>query len=190
MGGMTWLGNRFLSVVLAIALVAAAALPIAAPADPPARASAELAEAESEVEEEECEEFELADLEGLIEEFCVEEEPEEAEDGAPVECLLRTARARVVAYPTTDRMKLTVGYTTHEPTKATIELRRGPQKLVSTQRHLGRSGVIRLTKKLSDGQMRKVEAADHVNVRVNVAGVPGSCKRLGSLSPRPVLSPR
>lgn len=80
----------------------------------------------------------------------VEAEEEEAEASYPAECVLRSAKAH--ASVKKNKLKLTIGYTTSEPTKATIVVRYGAAKLSSFQRHLRRSGVLRVTKKLKNVQ--------------------------------------
>ncbi|HMC49194.1 MAG TPA: hypothetical protein VKH20_00970 [Solirubrobacterales bacterium] len=111
-----------------------------------------------------------------------EEECEaEAEDAgfSPAEdCYLRTATARVVAYPDREMMRLTLGYTTYTPAPATVEY--GAKKdphLGSVRRQLGRSGVLRLSKHLASGQMTKVETSGHFTVTVRVPEAPRACQR-------------
>ncbi len=53
-------------------------------------------------------------------------------------------------------MKLTVGYTTTGSTAATVELRSGSKQIASVRRHLGRSGVLRITKKLGKERIERV----------------------------------
>lgn len=99
-------------------------------------------EAEAAAEEEgECEEAE----EGFEEE-CeeVESEPRSAGRKAAEDCLLRSARGHASVDPRSRKLKLTIGYTTYEPVKAKIKV----GHLATIQRHLGRSGVLRITKKL------------------------------------------
>jgi hypothetical protein len=97
------------------------------------------AEAATEEVEEECEEVE----EGFEE--CEEVEAETARAAsAREECILRTARAHAALDRRGKKLKLTIGYTAYEPTRARIEV----GQLATLQRHLGRSGVLRITKKL------------------------------------------
>jgi hypothetical protein len=139
------------------------------------------AEAQAEYERDELSEAE-------VEEICAEDEAGEGNDAnasrAPEECRLRSARARVVAYEARNRVRLTVGYTTYVPTMATVDYRlaggRGSLHLGTARRRLGRSGVIRLTRRLSDGQMEKVQAAGRFTVRLRVSGAPRSCRRYES----------
>lgn len=102
--------------------------------EPEAEAAAE------EVEEEgfeECEEFE----DGFEE--CEELEAEAARSRQE-ECLLRSARAHASLDPRGEKLKLTIGYTAYEPAKAKIKV----GNIATLQRRLGRSGVLRVTKKL------------------------------------------
>jgi hypothetical protein len=139
----------------------------------------ECAEATKEFEEGDLEE---ADLEDICEEAEDQDKKRAAGPGAvaPEECLVRSARARVVAYATHNTVRLTVGYTTYEPTTATIEYDltggKGSLHLGTEKRHLGRSGVLRVTTNLSDPQMSKVKAAGHFTVRLHSAEAPGSCR--------------
>jgi hypothetical protein len=144
-------------------------------------------------EEGECEEAEFEFEEGEIAEAEFEracEEEADDKDGkratgtdlaAPEECLLRSANARLVAYDSHNDVRLTVGYTTYEPVAATIDYRladdKGSLHLGTAKRHLGRSGVIRLSKALADPKMDKVEAAGLAIVRLHIAGSPSSCRR-------------
>ncbi len=138
-----------------------------------------------EAAEEELEEGELG--EAAVEAACEEEEGEGKRKAtgsgsvAPEECLLRSARARAVASLSSHSLKLTVGYTTYQPTAATVDYSarggKGSLHLGAAKRHLGKSGVIRLSRKLSDGDMTKVQTAGNFSVRLHVAGVPRNCRR-------------
>lgn len=122
-------------------------------------------------ETEEAEEAEEA------EEEC-EAEAEDAGFSAADDCYLRTARARVVAYPDREMMRLTLGYTTYAPATATVEY--GAKKdphLGTVHRRLGRSGVLRLSKHLAGKQMTKVEASGRFTVTVHVPEAPRACQR-------------
>lgn len=149
-------------------------------------------EEEGEFEEEECEVAEEELEEGELDRAEVEEICEDAEDGerkktsgsdgiAPEECLLRSAHARLVAYDSHNDVRLTVGYTTYEPTTATVDFGakggKGSLHLGTVKRHLGKSGVIRLTKALAEPKMAKVDAAGHFSVRLHIVGAPNSCRR-------------
>jgi hypothetical protein len=101
------------------------------------------AEAEGECTESEDEETEEA------EEEC-EAEAEGAGFSPADDCYLRTATARVVAYPDRETMRLTLGYTTYAPAAATVEYGANKDpRLGAVHRRLGRSGVLRLSKHLT-----------------------------------------
>jgi len=128
-------------------------------------------ESEGECAESEDEEFEEA------EEEC-EAEAEDAGFSPAEDCYLRTATARVVAYPDRDTMRLTLGYTTYAPATATVEY--GAKKdphLGTVHRRLGRSGVLRLSKHLAGEQMTKVESSGGFTVTVHVPEAPRACRR-------------
>ena len=152
------------------------------------------AEEEGDFEEGDCEEAEFEFEEDEIGELEFEQLCEKEASGkdetkatgansetAPEECVLRSAHARLVAYDSHNDVRLTIGYTTYEPTAATIEYsldgHRGSLHLGTVKRHLGKSGVIRLSKALADPKMDKVEAAGRFVVRLHVAGSPDSCLR-------------
>lgn len=145
---------------------------------------AEFAEAECETAREEVEEGEISKAEG--DEICSEDEGEgrktaSGSNAAPEECLLRSARVRLVADDSPGGVRLTVRYKTYEPTTATVEISvrggKGLLHLGTAKRHLGRSGVIRLTESLAEQKMAKVDAATRFTIRIHVPGAPGSCRR-------------
>jgi hypothetical protein len=144
----------------------------------------EVTEEECATAEEEVEEGELSKSEG--DEICQEAEDEgrktaSGSNAAPEECLLRSAHARLVADDSPGDVRLTVGYTTYEPTAATIGFSasggKGSLRLGTANRHLGKSGVIRLTEALAEPKMAKVDAAGRFTVQIHVPGSPGSCRR-------------
>jgi hypothetical protein len=131
-------------------------------------------EDEGEVEGE-CAESEGEDAEEADEEC--EAEAEDAGFSPADDCYLRTATARVVAYPGREMMRLTLGYTTYAPAAATIEY--GAKKdphLGAVHRRLGRSGVLRLSKHLTDREMTKVETSGRFTVTVHVPEAPQACQ--------------
>jgi hypothetical protein len=165
------------STVLGLALLAAAVLPLAAPATPAPAISFE-AEAEAADEEFEDEEWEIEDEEEE------EEEAFEAADTAgptalPPECVLRTADASAVALR--DRLLLTLRYTSETPTKAGVEYwlkgDKGSLQVASTERHLGKRGVLRLSRHLDERERAKVEAAKVVLLRLDLPQAESHCKR-------------
>jgi hypothetical protein len=143
---------------------------------PPLNVAIQISEEEDETEGE-CVEAEDEETEGAEE----AEEECEAEDAgfSPSEdCYLRTATARVVAYPDRKMMRLTLGYTTYTPAAATVEYgaRKDPH-LGTVHRQLGRSGILRLSKHLARGQMAKVETSGRFTVTVHVPEAPPACQR-------------
>jgi hypothetical protein len=145
---------------------------VAAPASDPAASLDEEVELEDECVEssEEGEDAEEA------EEEC-EAEAEDTSFSPAEDCYLRTARARVVAYPTRNTMRLTLGYTTYEPAQATVEYSAKHNRLGAATRKLGRSGVVRLSKHLGDREMGQVQGSRQFTVTVHVPDAPPGCKR-------------
>ena len=98
-----------------------------------------------------------------VEELCAAEEEWEAElEGRSLEgpsarpsCALRSARARVVTRR--NRLKLTIGYMSTTSTKATIEVRTNSGQFVSVRRHIGGSGVVRITRRLGKERPGRVK---------------------------------
>lgn len=143
--------RRLLLVPLAVlALLAAAPLAGAVEADE--------ADESAWVEEalEECEEDPACE-----EEVEAEEVEAEAEASHPAECPLHSARAHAVVKK--NKLKLTIGYTAREPTKANVDVHYGPTRLGQFKRHLRRSGVLRLTAKLTGRQSGR-----HSRVRIEL----------------------
>jgi hypothetical protein len=166
--------------LLAILVVSqpAAALADVETAGLPLELVIQMSEEEDETEGEgECTESENEEVEDAEE----TEEECEAEDAgfSPAEdCYLRTAKARVVAYPSRKMVRLTLGYTTYTPAAATVEY--GAKKdphLGTVHRQLGRSGVLRLSKHLAGKQMTKVEDSGRFTVTVHVPEAPHACQR-------------
>ncbi|MBW8059799.1 MAG: hypothetical protein FVQ78_05585 [Solirubrobacterales bacterium] len=184
----------FLIVPLALAtLLLGAKVSHATPVPTPAFLSFEEEEAEEEEIEREEEEIEREEAiereleEGLSEDEC-EAAGEEAKDGvltyaeaaafcAALEeeggkartassadrCALRSARGRATAR--NKRLKLTIGYTTHRPTKARVEIRVGGRRLATVKRRLGRSGVLRIAKRIGKKHRGK-------RIRVRIKALP------------------
>ena len=111
---------------------------------------AEFAQEECEIAEEEAAEGEISAAEAKA--ICREAEEAIAEAKAgpsstgPAQCALRSAHAHASIHH--DKLKLTIGYTSSSPTPATIEVRSGAQRIAFAHRHLGKTGVLRITKKL------------------------------------------
>ena len=184
---IAWLATLVLATLL-LGVKAAHAAPVPAAAVVPVLLEGELnaeeeeeEEEESEEGEEECltaeEEFEAGEIdEAEVEEACEEGAERTSQKGAtkgataPEECVLRSARA--VATLKRNKLKVTIGYTTYEPAGAMIEIRKGSTRIASVRRRLGRSGVLRITKKLSKRQRGK-----QITVRVRVPSAPRNCAR-------------
>lgn len=164
-------------LLLALLVASQATHALAANDDPslPVNVAIQPSEEEDETEGE-CTEGEAEDEEAEeVEEEC---EAEDAGFSAADDCYLRTATARVVAYPDREMMRLTLGYTTFAPTAATVEY--GAKKdphLGTIHRRLGHSGVLRLSKHLAGKQMTKVEASGRFTVTVHVPEAPHACQR-------------
>ncbi len=112
---------------------------------------AEFAEAECEIAAEEAAEGEISDAEAKAickeaEEFVGETKAgnsSSSASAAAAECPIRSAGAHASTHH--GKLKLTLGYTTNSPVTVVIQLR-GRLK-ASFKRHLGRSGVLRFTRK-------------------------------------------
>lgn len=157
---LAWLAAFVAPLLLAFALLSAggaAATPTGAPL-------ALATQPEGEGEEEEgvgfCELAQIEFEEGWLTEaemnaVCAEEEAETTnpESQRQAECPLRSASAH--AKTRRNRLKLTIGYTTNFPTKATIQLYAGQTLVATYKRQLGRSGVLRFKKNLSTNLVRK-----------------------------------
>ena len=125
-------------------------------------------------------EFEAGELdEEDFEEICEGEDDEARAKGsgalAPEECVLRSAHANAATPGKSNKLKLTIGYTTYEPVAATIKA----GNIATVHRHLGRSGVVRIVRPLPQRLNRLV-----VDIRIP------SAERAGCPSRRLVLFPR
>jgi hypothetical protein len=133
-----------------------------------------------EFEEDECEEVgeELEDEEGNVE-IC--EEGGAKSPMPPEECLLRSARARVLTFAAHDRIRLVVRYTSFSPADVLVAYRltggRGPLGLGSARVHFTQQGLYRATERLSEAQAAKVRAAKRFTVTLDILGTPDYCHR-------------
>jgi hypothetical protein len=138
-----------------------------------------MSEEEDEIEAQgECAESENEEAEAVEEAEGCEAEAEDTGFSAAEDCYLRTVRARVVAYPGRETMRLTLGYTTYTPATATVQY--GAKKdphLGTVHRQLGHSGVLRLSQHLASAQMTKVETSARFTVTVHVPEAPPACQR-------------
>lgn len=161
---------------------------------------------EAEFELEACEAAEEEFEEDELDEEAVETACDEEDEGgkkaprsgsvAPEECLLRSAHGHAAADVNSNKLKLTIGYTTYEPVAATIEVGKGPAQIASLHRRLGRSGVLRVVKGL-----RGNDAPRRIVVRIAIPDSPRYCGKYltekisvtgagGDLAPRHARHPR
>lgn len=183
MGGMARRLLTALQALLALALLAAATLPLSAPALAPESASADVdfiaEEAEDEAEEEA---WELEEA---------EEEAEEEEFGPtatpplPPECLLRTAEPSVAAQLSGGTLRLTLRYTARNPTRVDVSYwlkgGKGSLQLDSASRRLERQGTLHLSHRLDEKEAAKVRAARVFIVDLDIPAAPSSCERYFTL---------
>lgn len=132
--------------------------------------------------DEECEEVgeELEDEEGNVE---VCEEGGATSAMPPEECLLRSARARVLTYAAHDRIRLVIRYTSFSPADVLVGYRltggRGSLSLGSARAHFSKQGLYRATERLTEAQAAKVRAAKRFTVTFDIPGAPNYCHRFG-----------
>jgi hypothetical protein len=167
---LAWLVSIATPVALIGLLCLLKAAHAAAPvAGPPSASAEEL--------EEECFEFE----EGVLE--CEQLEPDTSEAGPfpPEECLLRTARARVLTYATRNRLRAVVRYSSLAPTRAYIDFRMrsgsASLSLGLVRRHLSRRGVIRLSASLDGPRMELARDAREFVLTMDLPSTPDHCRR-------------
>lgn len=99
----------------------------------------------------------------------------------PEECLLRSARARVLTYAAHDRLRLVIHYTSFSPAEVLVGYRlaggRGSLGLGSARARFTTQGLFRATEKLSEAQAAKVRAAKRFTVTLDILGAPRYCRR-------------
>jgi hypothetical protein len=127
-------------------------------------------------------EAEASEDEGFEDEECEEGEEcgEDVGPGeAPRECLLTSAQATAAAAANKDKVQLRIRYAASIPTAVTVDYglhgSKGSLYLGSEKKHLGRRGVLLLTKALTESQMAKAMAAKGFTVRLRVPAAPGYC---------------
>jgi hypothetical protein len=188
--GTAWLAALAISAVLLTMVGLASpstvlADPGAGPAiEPPSQTPVSFAELEEELEEAGDEESEDEEEgEDFFEADEVEEEGE-AEDESPFppdECVLRTARSQVFAYPAQDRVRLLISYTALAPAEVAVDYRlagrKGSLGLGWKRRHLATQGRLQLTAHLSEAKMDVVEAARSFTVDTDIVAAPAYCRR-------------
>jgi hypothetical protein len=109
---------------------------------------------EEESAEEECEEageeFEEGEIsQAELDEYC--ERQRKRSDARPEECILRSAHGHAAIDEKSQKLKLTIGYTTYEPASAKINIGKGAAHVASLRRQLHRSGIIRVVENLREG---------------------------------------
>jgi len=126
---------------------------------------------------------------GEFAEECAEEGEEEAEAECeeatspfpPDECLLRTARARLFAYTSRNKVRLVIRYTSLAPAEVSVDYwlkgRKGPLTLGQAKQRFAKKGVFRLTEKLTEAEAEKVRGAKGFMVDLNLPVAPRYCKR-------------
>jgi hypothetical protein len=137
-------------------------------------------EEEGEAETSEDEELEAEECEADEEEECEEETA--GADEAPSECLLSSAEATIFVPGNRDQVRLQLRYATTSSTAVTIAYglhgAKGSLYLGSERKRLGKEGVLRLSKSLTEAQMAKVTAAKDFTVRIRAPQAPGWCQPL------------
>jgi hypothetical protein len=186
--GIAWLAALAMSAgLLATVGLASPSTVLAAPSagpatEPPSQTPISSAELEEELEEAGAEENE--DEEEGEDFFEADEVEEEAEDESPFppdECVLRTARSQVFAYPAQDRVRLVISYTALAPAEVAVDYRlagrKGSLGLGRKRRHLSTQGRLQLTAHLSKAKMSVVEAAKFFTVDTDIVTAPAYCQR-------------
>jgi hypothetical protein len=131
-------------------------------------------------DEEEDEEGEWDEEEG--EEEDEEWESWEAGGEPPVGCLLRSASAKAVVPTGAGKLRLTIAYTTFEPTATVVNSwlqgGRGSVRLSPAPAHLGDSGTLHLTEDLTAAEAARASAAREFTVRLRIPAAPRECRPL------------
>jgi hypothetical protein len=105
----------------------------------------EQGQCETAEEEVEADELGQNDADEICEEEAEEGRKKTSGPGKTAEdCVLRSAHANAAVNDRSNKLKLTLGYTTYEPASATIEIGKGANHVATLHRHLGRSGVLRI----------------------------------------------
>jgi hypothetical protein len=130
-------------------------------------------------EEEEVEEGEWEDDDEGEEDEWEEWEPGEE---PPVECLLRSASAKATVAAKEGKLRLTIRYTSFEPTATTVNTwlqgGKGAVRLPLTPAHLGESGTLRLTHALTAAEAERASAAREFTVHLRIPAAPRECRPL------------
>ena len=106
----------------------------------------------------------------------------EAGEEPPVECLLRSASAKAVVPAGEDKLRLTIRYTTFEPTEVTIDYKlrggKGSLHLPQVRQRLGEQGPVRVTEPLGEAQAERARAAHDFAIQFRIADAPRECRPL------------
>jgi len=185
-----WWISFFVTLTLVVALGlahSAQARTVPAAATLPATAVAAVADDEyfeDEAESSEEEDFESYECDEEFEE-CDEVDPdEEPGEGpeAPAECVLSSAQATAFAAANRDRVRLQINYKATVPTTVAVDYglhgSKGALFLGSEKKRVGKKGVLRLSKNLTEPQMAKAMAAKDFTVRLRVPEAPRYCASL------------
>lgn len=136
-------------------------------------------EDEAEAETSGDEELESEDCEADEDDADAEEKCDES-GAAPTECRVSGAEATVIARPQRDRISLKVRYATTAPTAVSLDYglhgAKGSLYFGAAKKKLGKKGVLRLNRTLTEAQMAKVMAARDFTVRLRVPGAPTYCQ--------------
>ncbi len=139
--------------------------------------SEETGECETAEEEVVAGEMTQAEVEEICEEEAEASRKKKSGGTTPEECVLRSAHGQATTSGQSDKLKLTIGYTTYEPAAAMLRI----GHLGTVHRHLGRSGVIRVVENLHGRDDPK-----QLSVQIDIA----STKSAGCPFRRLVLFPR
>jgi len=94
---------------------------------------------------------------------------------------LRSAAADILASATSDRVTLTVRYSTYAPSDVTVGYwlkgTRGALQLGTEREHFAATGLVHLSERLDAGAMAKARAARAFIVSLKVPAAPAYCDR-------------
>jgi hypothetical protein len=184
---IVWLASFAVPVAVLLLLFCAAQAAHSMTTQPLPPGGGTQTEVETEEAEEEAEE--CGELEEESESEEAEETEEEAEEcGAeeesslpPEACVLQTARARVFAYNSHDKVRLVIRYTSLSPAQVKVDYRlrgaKGSLKLGEAQQRFSKQGLFRLNESLGKVEMAKVRSAREFTVEMEIPGTPHYCRR-------------
>jgi hypothetical protein len=185
---LAWLGAAAAAVLLLAGLGcarAAAAQPLPPAGSTPLLGHDDFEEEGDEAEGEEGEEgeeaWECESDDEAAEERCEEEaEQREAEEEEAEECRIEGASATVSALPARDQLRLTVHYTTFQPSAVAVDLQlrsgKGGLDLGTETVRFAHSGSIHSSRTLSDRQLARALAAREFIVGLVAVNTPRFCQ--------------